>query len=247
MSARVLFFDTETSPLKGYAWRPFDTDLVKITEDWHFLSAAWKWQGSKTIECVTSQGAPSDDYQIAAALQDCFDQADVVVAHNAKKFDIRKANARMAWWGLDPPSHYRVVDTLILARQHFAFTFNRLDDLCQNLDIGQKLPHTGFAMWEGCMADDPKAWKLMERYNKHDVRILEKLYEALTPWNPSHPNLALVAEKPDACPRCLKQGTLIVRGYRHNQVTSRAQFQCTNCRGYCYGRPVVKSAVKHTL
>jgi hypothetical protein len=195
---------------------------------------------------ANTEGAPEDDYQLAARLQDLFDEADVVVGHNAAKFDVPKSNARMIFWGLTPPSHFRTVDTLSLARKTFSFTSNRLDDLCQHLGIGRKLPHTGFSMWEGCMADDPKSWKLMSRYNKHDVVILEKLYEALSPWNPSHPNLALVAGKPDACPRCLAPaGKLIVRGYKHNQVTSRAQFQCTNCRGYCYGRAMVKSTVAH--
>jgi hypothetical protein len=32
------------------------------------------------------------------------------------------------------------------------------------------------------MADDPKAWALMGRYNRQDVKLLEKLYVALLPW-----------------------------------------------------------------
>ncbi len=38
------------------------------------------------------------------------------------------------------------------------------------------------------MNKDPAAWKVMEKYNKQDVLLLEKVYDRLLPWIKSHPN-----------------------------------------------------------
>lgn len=245
MTPRVLLFDIETAPLRGYAWRPWDTNLIQVTEDWRLLSVAWKWKGERGVRSLTTE-AEEDDEHVAAKLYELFDAANVVVAHNADKFDIPKANARMAFWGLSAPSPYKVLDTLKLARRHFAFTSNRLDDLCQHLGLGRKLPHTGFSMWEGCMENNPSAWRLMRRYNKHDVVLLDRLHDVLLPWSPTHPNLALIAGKPDACPRCLADpDKLIVRGYRHYQTGTRVQYQCNACRSYCASRRLTPHPVTH--
>ena len=45
------------------------------------------------------------------------DEADIVVAHNAKKFDNRVAAARFMYHGFLPPSPFKTVDTPLAARR----------------------------------------------------------------------------------------------------------------------------------
>ena len=41
-----------------------------------------------------------------------FGEAHIVVAHNGQAFDIKKINSRLAVHGFDPPSQYKIIDTL---------------------------------------------------------------------------------------------------------------------------------------
>lgn len=249
---RILLWDIETSPSLGYVWQKYQTDVISFKADWHLLSIAWRWLGEKTVHCSALPDYPKsyakdpeNDFQLACLAYRLFDEADIVVAHNGVAFDTKKAQARMLVHGLNPPSPFREVDTLKLARGHFAFTSNRLDDLCKTLGIGQKQATGGFGTWLGCLRGDPKAWATMKRYNKHDVVLLEELYLRLRPWDNRHPNVALIADAKDACPRCGK-GPLTKRGYRSYGVTKRQRFQCSSCGGYCQSRAVIRSDVLYT-
>ncbi len=247
---RVLFMDIETTPLTSYTWGTYKQNVIEVKEEWHILSIAWKWLGARSVQvCALPDFEDyeldtTSDFNVLSVFADHLDEADVVVAHNAAKFDVPKLNARMAYWQMDPPSPYHVVDTLTMARREFSFTSNRLDALCDHLGLGRKMRHQGFDLWKDCMAGDPKAWRTMKRYNRHDVVLLEALYERLRPWA-KVPNMALIGDKPDACPKCGAVGEMISRGWRYNQVTKRRQYQCQVCRGYCAGRALVKSDVRH--
>ena len=148
----------------------------------------------------------------------------------------------MAVHGLEPPTGFKEVDTLQVARKQFKFTSNRLDDLCRVLGIGEKHETGGFSTWEGCMEGDEKAWRKMKTYNRHDVILLEALYLRLLPWMTNHPNMAVMSDKPDACPKCgARQSQIQSRGWRYYQLTKRRAFRCAMCRGIFYGRSFVKS------
>jgi hypothetical protein len=186
---------------------------------------------------------PVNDLGIAEELRDLFDEADIVVAHNGRGFDEPKAQTRMLVHDLLPPSAYKEVDTLQVVKRHFRFTRNRLDDVCQQLGIGKKLEHGGFDVWRDILeTQDPKAWALMRRYNRHDVVLLEQLYLRLRPWMDQHPNMALISDKPNACPKCGAAQTKIKsRGWRYYQVTRRRKFRCFECGGMFYGRSLERS------
>lgn len=241
---RTLIYDLETSPNLGYVWGRWQQDVIAFEQEWMILSCAWKWLGDKSVHVVTMEKA-ADDLPVVEKLRELLDTADIVVAHNGLGFDDKKARARMLFHGLEPPSPFRSVDTLVLAKRSFAFTSNRLDDLCQVLGIGRKLGSGGFDTWRGCLQGDPDAWRRLVNYNKHDVAILEKLYLRLLPWAEGHPNVALIAEDPDACPRCGVVGQMIRQGWRYYGVTKRPRFQCKACGGWCQGRKVEKSSVAY--
>jgi hypothetical protein len=182
-----------------------------------------------------------NDYLLTEKLWELLDEADVTIAHNGKAFDNGKSNARFIYHGFEPPSPYKEIDTLLVARKQFTFTSSSLKDLASYLQLTEEKSDPGtFQTWLGCMAGDKKCWARMKKYNAQDVDVLEQLYLRLRPWIVGHPNLALYSDRPNACPRCSAEGTLKGRGYKYYAVTRRQQFQCSACGGYCLGRILQK-------
>lgn len=236
-SARIAFFDIETAPSLGYFWgKMYETDIIEIKEPWYMLSYAWKWQGERQIHCKALCDYPEydtnldNDFFLVRDLRNLFDEADVLIAHNGDRFDIRKAQARMIRYKMQPPSRYQTIDTLKAARKYFQFDSSRLDALGQYLGLGRKRATTGFNLWKRSMAGERKAWDIMKRYNKHDVALLEKVYEELRPWMTTHPNLELF-HRPHVgvvCPNCQSANT-VKRGIYYQQTRKYVQHSCRNC------------------
>lgn len=243
---RVLIYDLETAPNVGYTWGKWDQNVVQFQQDWFILTVSWKWLGEKRVyvkglpDYVSYDLDHTFDFDLVMDLRELFDEADVAVTHNGNAFDQPKARTRMAYWEIDPPSPFREIDTLKVARKEFAFTSNTLADLARQLGLGEK-GKPGFDVWLGCMSGDLAAWRKMKAYCRHDVQLLERLYLRLRPWMTDHPNLALISDKPRACPKCGVEGSMEGRGWKYNTVTKRQRFQCTVCRGYCSGRAIQKS------
>ena len=239
---RVLIYDIEVSPDLGWVWRKYQADVIEIDQDWYMLSFAYKWLGEKTVKSFALPDFklydkdPTNDRDLCMELWMLMDEADIVVAHNGNRYDQVKSNARFLVHGFDPPSPYREVDTLKVARNRFKFTANNLDELCRQLNIGRKAAHTGFKTWKGCMTGDPKSWATMVRYNKQDVRMLEELYLKLLPYMTNHPNMAVISGRPNACPKCNSEEGMMSRGTKSSAVTSLRQYQCKACGAYSSSR-----------
>ena len=225
---RVLFVDLETAPCLGWAWGIWEQNIIDLKKSWYILAFAYKWQGERKVhaKAITDykrfKKDKEDDKELVKDLWRLFNEADVIIAHNGDKFDIRKSNARFVKHSLSPPRPYKSVDTLKLARSQFGFLSNRLNDLGAYLNIGRKLPHTGFDLWKRCMLGERKAIKKMKAYNARDVWLLEKVYDRLKPWAKSHPDLA----EGDGCPTC--KSTHVHRRGRVRQ-TRKYQFNCVDC------------------
>jgi len=229
---KVLFFDIETAPNLAYVWGKYEQDVIAFKEEWYILSVAYKWLGDKDVKCITLQNKKGDDRDLASKLRMLFDQADVVVAHNGDAFDIKKARSRFAYHGLNPPSQFATVDTLKVARRCFSLNSHKLNDLAQYFKLGEKVKHTGFDLWLGCLRNDADSWRLLAKYNKQDVLLLEKVYNKLLPWMDRHPNMALLSgESKQGCPKC--GSTKVIKdGIRANSMTLQQQWYCKSCRGY---------------
>lgn len=241
-SFRIALIDIETSPNLGWVWGKWEQNVIEFEQEWHLLSFSVKWlnkKGVKTYALPDYPGYerdPENDKALAKDLWEVFNEADIIIAHNGDKFDIKKSNTRFFEHKLGPPSPYKSIDTLKLARKYFAFNSNKLDDLCQKLGIGKKVKHMGFVLWKKCMLGDPESWKLMKRYNAQDVRLLEAVYLRLRGWHATHPNVALKGEGNYACPSCGSART-IKRGYSYIVAMRNQRYQCIepNCRKWSRG------------
>jgi hypothetical protein len=88
------------------------------------------------------------------------------------------------------------------------------------------------------MNKDPDAWKVMEKYNKQDVILLEKVYERLLPWlGRNHPNRNLYNST--GCPTC-GNAKLQKRGFSYTTTGTFQRFQCTHCGTWSKATKAVK-------
>jgi hypothetical protein len=234
---KILLFDIETSPILANIWGLWTEtrDFKFVDVDWYVLSWSAKWLNSKTTivkslpDYPNYKKNPQDDSALLKELWSLLDEADIVIGHNAQKFDVKKINTRFLINGMLPPSNYRVIDTLLIAKRHFAFTSNRLDTLGQILGLGKKVDTGGFSLWKGCLENDSKCWSKMRMYNKQDVVLLEKVYLKLRPYMNNHPNtnLDLICDTP-ACPICGSK-QLVRRGYAYTNTSKYARVRCSDC------------------
>lgn len=240
---KIALFDIETAPALGYffdLWK--EGNIVSVKDDWYILSYSVKWLDKKQVHTKCLIDYPSfkkrkeDDRALVKDLWKIFDTADILIAHNGDRFDVRKANARFVAQGLKPPSPYRTIDTLKIARRHFKFDSNRLDSLGGYLRVGRKLPNTGAHLWLGCMAGNPKSWRVMRKYNARDVLLLERVYLKIRAWASNHPDLDLIENK-GACPVC-RSLNITAQGVRYTKTQKYRQFRCSDCGSWHKGKGV---------
>lgn len=233
---RILFYDIETAPAIAYVWRA-DTDYVSMDmmiETPFLINWGAKWAGESKVHSavVTPEEALArDDRRIVDELASLIRTADVTVAHNGDRFDMPVLNGRILKHNLEPLGPARTIDTLTLARKAFALPYNKLDFLGEYLGLGRKIK-TDIDLWKGCVAGDLKCLKEMQKYNKQDVVLLERVFDALKPYVRNLPRLYDAdRENMTACPSCGGE-EFIIRGYYRTQAGTFAKMQCKNCLRY---------------
>jgi DNA polymerase elongation subunit (family B) len=237
---KILLFDIETLPMEVLVWGLYrqQIDYQNVLKEWSIVSWAAKWLfGTKIMGAVVSPTSATirNDSEIIDGIWKLINEADIIIAHNAVKFDVRKLNARFAINGLKRPMPYRVIDTLKETQKHFGFSSHRLDNINTILRNTRK-KKTEYGLWKRCaginttIKDQNKALKEMLAYNKQDIVALEDLYVEIRPWITSHPNLGLYYSETDQerCPNC-GNNKLIWEGYYYTTVGRFRSFRCKKC------------------
>ena len=226
---KILLLDIETAPTNVYTWslypkfiNPNDVQKTGYTLCW-----AAKWLGDKE---VMYSSVRDGEKQMLKRIHALVDEADAVIHYNGRKFDMPTLNREFLRYRMAPPSHYHQMDLLLTVRKQFRFESNKLDYVCQRLGLGGKVQHKGMSLWYGCMEGKESDWNTMERYNKRDVRILEKLYKYVLPWITGHPNAGLY--KPTTRPTCSTCGStnVVKKGTQYNTTrVSYDRYKCNDC------------------
>lgn len=250
---RTVVLDIETAPIVSCHWDLWDQNigLEQIQVEWAIISFSAKWLGKEGVVYRDTGGRGRkrvrEDGPLVNELWTILDRADIVVAQNGVAFDIKKINARMVEHGHKPPSPFRVVDTMLIAKRHFAFTSNKLAWLSKHLTPAKKSIHKkfpGFMLWDECLKDNPAAWKEMRRYNIQDTIATEQLYLKLRPWMVGHPNVASYTDREDPlCPKC-GSDNVQMRGRAFTQSGEYHRFQCKGCGGWARSRYTLNTNAK---
>ena len=232
--ANILIFDIETAPLKAYVWRRWNQNIYldQTISEWYMICWSAKWLGSKEVfsECLTPNEIKieSDD-RIVKKLWTLIDQADIVIAHNGKRFDVPKINSRFIMAGLPPTSSYIQIDTKEVAAKQFGFSSNKLDALAGYFNIEHK-DDTSFELWVNCMNGDQASLDYMEKYNRKDVTILEQVYLKLRPWIKNHPNIGLYQEDCNmVCPTCGSKHIEEDGNFYYTSANKYKIMRCNDC------------------
>lgn len=232
---KILIVDIETAPILGYTWGLFEQNigLNQIHKDWHMLSYAAKWLDQKEIFYKDQRGKKDieNDFELLKEVWKLLDDADIVVGQNSKAFDIKKLNTRFVMNGMQPPSSFKQIDTLTLAKKYFEFTSNKLEYLTDKLCTKyKKLSHSkfsGFELWKECLAGNKEAWDEMAKYNKQDVLATEELYKVLRAWDTSI-DLNVYSDSTDVVCVCGNK-KFKKRGFHYSGVGKYQRFKCTSC------------------
>ncbi len=235
--AKILIWDVETSTLnlsidtyslKNYTkyYNPDD-----ITRDWVMLGAAWKPLGEQ-VRCVSvSSKDPLNDYMVIKTLHEQLEAADILVGHNADRFDIRKFNTRALLYDLPPITKKKTIDTLKIAKKYFGFTSNKLSFIAKHLKLDMQKDES--PDWGKILAGCPDELAYMRKYNKKDVCVNELIYLKLRPYIDNHPNVNIYSpqaeQRKGCCPSCGSHDTY-KKGFRRSETTGKITGQRMRCK-----------------
>jgi DNA polymerase elongation subunit (family B)/predicted RNA-binding Zn-ribbon protein involved in translation (DUF1610 family) len=224
---KILILDIETSPHTGFHWGLFQQNISigQLIESSSVLCWAAKWLCEKKV--YFSSIFHTTFTKMIKEIYNLINEADAIITYNGKRFDMPTLNKEFLLQKLPPPSPYKDIDLLTTARGKFKFASNKLDYVAQLLGIGQKTSHEGMPLWIECMSKNPKAWRLMKKYNIQDVKLTEEVYYKLQGWINIHPNHNI--EKEDlVCPNC-GSTHLHRKGYQKSLTNTYQRLHCQNC------------------
>jgi len=231
---RILTIDIEWRPILSYHWGLWDQNIgiTQIVDDGGLLCFAAKWFGTKEILFFSE----NDGHQLMVEkAHELLSEADVLITYNGDKYDIKKLNQEFMLAKMPPPRPFKSIDLVKSNKTRFDLPSRKLDYLVQRSGVGAKVKHTGFELWTDCMAGDPVAWALMEKYNRMDVTVTERAYLRILPWITNAPHLAMFTGDGFGCPYCGSTKKLIRSGLTHTLVQSYQLYECVNCGGWVRG------------
>lgn len=234
---RILYVDIETSPQLGWFWgMTYETNIIRIEQYMKIISIAWRWEGEKKVhvkalpdfEGYEPNRFNINDFDLVLLIHELLMEADIVIAQNGNRFDVRTINARFLYYGMLPPSPYDKVDTLLVARRYFNLPSYSLDEIMRYLKLPHKLSTGGKELWFDCMDGKPEAWRHLKKYNINDTAILQPLYHKMRGWMSNHPNLALITRRENQCPHCMSSN-YAMEGKRLMRTGWRQRYSCHDC------------------
>lgn len=230
-----MFWDIETSPNIGLFWKSgykVNIPPENIIQEKKIICICWKWEGHKRVFSLTWD--KGDDEQMIGEFLPVLEEADEAVAHNGDHFDLKWFNAQAMQYGMSVPPDTRTVDTLVIARRRFYLNSNRLDYIA-NLLFGEGKTKTSFDMWRKILLDnDPVALKAMVEYCREDVRLLERVYEKISPFHAPKTHVGVLQGRERwSCAHC---GSYDMRR-KKRRPTAKGMVQhsmlCLDCRKHC--------------
>ena len=247
LGARVLVLDIETAPASAYHWRRWKENIGKkqVISEGYIITWAAKWLGSEDVMFAklpdfedTFANSQADDSALVGQLHALLEEADFVIAHNGRKFDLPTINARLLVNGYNPPHPYKIIDTLDIAKKAFKFPSNSLASLAIYLGVElRKLDTGGFDLWTDVIANKPQAWADMMEYNIYDVLVLEQVYMKLRPWYTTHPAMQLLNSSDILRCTCCGSHNVVPTGkFFYTNVSKFDTYACGDCGKMNRGR-----------
>jgi len=125
------------------------------------------------------------------------------------------------------------VDTKFWAAKYFVLPSNKLDAIAKYLGIGTKI-RTDYDLWRDItFRNDTEALAKMVKYNKHDVELLESVFERLRMYGPPHTHVGVLNDLPKwTCSRCGSKNVKRVGIKASTTGMVKHEMQCNDDKGY---------------
>jgi hypothetical protein len=229
---RILTLDIETTPNLADVWGLWkqNVSLNQLRESGYVMCFAAKWLGDRRTMFVKGS-------DVALSAHHLMSEADAIITYNGIGFDLPYLNSMILDAGLTPPIPYKSIDLLPVVRKEFKYPSYKLQYVANRLRLGGKLEHEGHELWIKCRNGDEKAWAKMEKYNRQDVKLTEKLYLKILPWIKNHPNMGLFHPS-NTMPVCTNCGgvNVVKNGTRMTQTGIYQRYYCNGCGTHLRGR-----------
>lgn len=230
----------DLNEIKAWTGKRIHADDVK---EWpRTICAAWKWYDESDVEFAAEWEVGGYD-GFMRAVWDVFDQADLIIGHNADRFDARHLMGGWAEMGLPAPSPYKVIDTLKIARGSFAYESNTLDALNKRLGIDAKTDKYDARIARAAVNGDKEAQETLSAYNRGDIIASEALFDRLRPFAKGIPHLGMWTDDEMACPSCGHSMTATGRTV-HANVQRYEHLHCSNCGAHARGTTTLKNPTR---
>lgn len=210
------------------------------------ICAGWKELGKKRVHCINAWDFPewqkdiNNDKKVCEAIYEVLKDADAVITHNGIRFDWKHLQTRLMVNGFPPLPKVKHIDTCKVARANLLSFNNRLGYLGEWLVKDSKLENGGWELWVKVSKRIKKAQKLMTRYCKQDVELLEKVFIKLRPFIKNLPNQNIdkstqkMIDGVEVCPTC-SSTDVIKNGWAYTASTKYPRFFCKQCKSYSRG------------
>lgn len=178
---RILIYDLETSPNIGWFWRAGYKQNVQpnqILKERAIICVSYKWLGEDQVYNLSWDNEQDDKFLIEQFVE-VLNEADLIIAHNGDRFDIKWLKTRALYHRIPMLPNYKQFDTLKVAKSKLYLNSNRLDYISKFLGFEGKIQTTPDLWNKVVIKNDRTALIDMLDYCDEDVRQLENVYNEL--------------------------------------------------------------------
>lgn len=233
---RVTLIDIETAPHLAWCFGRWDQNLGQdnIEKEGFILSVAHKKLYDPKIEgkIITDVDKllHGDDREILEYMLDVYENTDILVGQNIKRFDHAVFRARLCAQGMPPPKPVKLIDTKLIAKS-MKFPSNSLDSLLSYLGLGRKTKNDGISLWIRAIKGEQVALDEMLKYNKDDVSDLEDVWLMLRPFDNQSPDLgSYFGDEKERCISCGSEKVKERQDFVYGTGGTRySMYECLDC------------------
>lgn len=179
--AKVLIYDIETSPNLGWFWRAGYKQNIgthQITKERAVICVSYKWLGEDQVYNLAWDNEQNDKFLIEQFVE-VLNEADLIVAHNGDRFDLKWLKTRALIHRIPMLPNYKQFDTLKVAKSKLYLNSNRLDYIAKILGYEGKMDTTPELWRQVVIMNNRESLNHMLDYCDEDVIQLEKVYKEL--------------------------------------------------------------------
>lgn len=244
---KILIFDIETSlqevTMRGFfssTRYPITVNPKDIKEPQKVHCIGYKWLGEKKSHVISVHDFKKsfnkdhlDDSRVIKEFCKILKDADAVIGHNIKRYDIKHINSRIMLNGLEPLILPHPIDTLLMSRSSFNFSSHKLDELARYLKLPVRKSQMCREDWDKCFDGEVSAFRKMAKYCKQDIELTEAVYKALCPYVKNHPKISRLMgasnkQSKTLCPVCNSWDT-VKQGTRGTSTGRKQLRKCKDC------------------